>query len=142
MDKLAPPQAGAPSGEPGGRARFTTGAMRLEDDRRTITVPVIGPLCSKENTRRLARPLAQGRAHILNITRDWPDHASLGLVEAQAPNVSSPAGSGGDVGSGTGTTGAGGATVRLGVKPEPVAARPEPTGANQAPEEPRQRGAA
>jgi putative transposase len=44
----------------------------------------------------------------LNL-RDWPDRAvtstaSLGLVEAQAPNVSSPAGSGGDVGSDEGST--------------------------------------
>lgn len=40
------------------RVRFSTGAMGLTDDRRTITVPVIGPLRSKENTRRLQRPLA------------------------------------------------------------------------------------
>jgi putative transposase len=51
-----------------GRIRFTTGAMRLEDDRRGITVPVIGTLRSKENTRRLQRPLAQDRARLLNIT--------------------------------------------------------------------------
>ena len=37
-----------------GRVRFTTGTMRLEDDRRTITLPVIGGLRSKENTRRCA----------------------------------------------------------------------------------------
>lgn len=51
-----------------GRVRFTTGTMRLEADRRGITVPVIGTLRSKENTRRLQRPLAQGRARILNMT--------------------------------------------------------------------------
>jgi len=51
-----------------GRVRFTTGAMRLEPDRRTITLPVIGGLHSKENTRRLHRHLAAGRAHILNMT--------------------------------------------------------------------------
>ncbi len=51
-----------------GRVRFTTGAMRLEDDRRTITVPVIGGLQSKENTRRVQRHLASGRAHVLNMT--------------------------------------------------------------------------
>ena len=54
-------------GDPG-RVRFTTGTMRLEDDRRTIVLPTIGPLRSKENTRRLERPLSQGRAQILNIT--------------------------------------------------------------------------
>ncbi|WP_084260254.1 IS607 family element RNA-guided endonuclease TnpB, partial [Mycobacterium avium] len=51
-----------------GRVRFTTGTMRLEDDRRTITVPVIGPLRSKENTRRVQRHIASGRARVLNMT--------------------------------------------------------------------------
>ena len=51
-----------------GRVRFTTGTMRVEDDRRTITVPVIGGLRSKENTRRVERHLATGRAQILNMT--------------------------------------------------------------------------
>lgn len=51
-----------------GRVRFSTGVMRLEADRRTITVPVIGGLRSKENTRRVQRHLAAGRAQILNMT--------------------------------------------------------------------------
>jgi putative transposase len=51
-----------------GRVRFTTGAMRVEADRRTITVPVIGALRAKENTRRVQRHLASGRAQILNMT--------------------------------------------------------------------------
>jgi putative transposase len=51
-----------------GRVRFSTGVMRVEDDRRTITVPVIGGLRSKENTRRVQRHVASGRAHILNMT--------------------------------------------------------------------------
>ncbi|MDT5143251.1 MAG: putative transposase, partial [Mycobacterium sp.] len=51
-----------------GRVRFTTGAMRVEPDRRTITVPVIGGLRSKENTRRVQRHVAAGRARILNMT--------------------------------------------------------------------------
>jgi putative transposase len=42
--------------------------MRVEPDRRTITVPVIGGLRAKENTRRVQRHLASGRAHILNMT--------------------------------------------------------------------------
>jgi putative transposase len=50
------------------RVRFTTGAMRLEPDRRHITVPVIGKLRSKENTRRLERLVAKGQARILSIT--------------------------------------------------------------------------
>jgi putative transposase len=51
-----------------GRVRFTTGPMRLEHDRRTIVLPVIGGLRCKENTRRVERHLASGRARILNMT--------------------------------------------------------------------------
>jgi len=50
------------------RVRFTTGAMRFEPDRRTITVPVIGALRSMENTRRVERHFAAGRARIMNMT--------------------------------------------------------------------------
>ncbi len=50
------------------RVRFTTGTMRLEADRRTITIPVIGGLRSMENTRRVQRHLASGRAQVLNMT--------------------------------------------------------------------------
>jgi putative transposase len=51
-----------------GRVRFTTGAMRLEPDRRHLVLPVIGKLRSKENTRRLQRLLAKGRARVLSMT--------------------------------------------------------------------------
>jgi putative transposase len=51
-----------------GRVRFTTGTMRLEADLRTITIPVIGGLRSMENTRRVQRHLASGRAQVLNMT--------------------------------------------------------------------------
>ena len=51
-----------------GRVRFTTGTMRLEPDRRTIVLPRIGALRSKETTRRVQRHLAGGRAHILSMT--------------------------------------------------------------------------
>ncbi len=50
------------------RVRFTTGTMRVEADRRTITIPVIGGLRCKENTRRVQRHLASGRAQVLNMT--------------------------------------------------------------------------
>ena len=42
--------------------------MAFAEDRRTIVLPVIGALRSKENTRRLQRPVAQGRAKVLNMT--------------------------------------------------------------------------
>ncbi|WP_298211436.1 IS607 family element RNA-guided endonuclease TnpB [Ferrimicrobium sp.] len=48
--------------------RFSTGAMRLEPDRRHVTLPVIGTLRSKENTRRLQRHLAKDNAQILSMT--------------------------------------------------------------------------
>jgi putative transposase len=51
-----------------GRVRFTTGTMRFEDDRRTIVLPTIGALRSKENTRRVQRHLAKGNARLLNCT--------------------------------------------------------------------------
>jgi hypothetical protein len=51
-----------------GRVRFTTGAMRLESDRRHLTLPVIGKLRSKENTRRLERLVVNGRGRILSMT--------------------------------------------------------------------------
>jgi len=50
------------------RVRFTTGAMRLESDRRHITLPVIGTLRLKENTRRVERHVANGNARILSMT--------------------------------------------------------------------------
>lgn len=50
------------------RVRFTTGAMRFEADRRTIVLPVIGAMKSKENTRRVQRHLASGRARLLSLT--------------------------------------------------------------------------
>src|SRR6202022_1987509 len=50
------------------RVRFTIGAMRLEPDRRTIVLPVIGGLRSMENTRRVQRHVGAGRAPILNMT--------------------------------------------------------------------------
>lgn len=51
-----------------GRVRFTTGTMRFEPDRRTITLPVVGALRSKENTRRVERHLSAGRARLLSMT--------------------------------------------------------------------------
>lgn len=50
------------------RVTFTTGAMRLNPDRRTIVIPVIGRVRCKENTRRVERKLADGDAHILSMT--------------------------------------------------------------------------
>jgi len=47
------------------RVRFTTGTIRVEPDRRTITLPVVGALRSKESTRRLERLVTADKARIL-----------------------------------------------------------------------------
>jgi putative transposase len=50
------------------RVTFTTGAIRIEPDRRHVTLPRIGCVRVQENTRRLQRLLAKGRARILAVT--------------------------------------------------------------------------
>ncbi len=50
------------------RLSFTTGPMRLEPDRRHLTLPVLGTLRTHENTRRLERLIALKRAKVLGVT--------------------------------------------------------------------------
>ncbi len=50
------------------RVSFTTGAMRVESDRRHLTMPVIGTVRTHENTRRIQRLIAKGRAQVLAIS--------------------------------------------------------------------------
>lgn len=50
------------------RVTFTTGAMRVEPDRRHLTLPVIGTVRTQENTRRIERLIANGRARVLAIS--------------------------------------------------------------------------
>jgi putative transposase len=70
--KRAGRQAGFPRYAKKGRDRdrvtFTTGAIRVEPDRRHVTLPRIGTVRVHENTRRLERLLAKGRARILAVT--------------------------------------------------------------------------
>ena len=73
-----------------GRVRFTTGAMRLEPDRRHLILPVIGRLRCKENTRRLQRLLAKGRARVLSMTLSEQGGrlvVSVQAIVAQAPRT-------------------------------------------------------
>ena len=61
--------------------------MRLEPDRRHLTLPVIGKLRSKENTRRLERLLAKGQAQVLSMTLSEQAgrlFVSVGTIVAQA----------------------------------------------------------
>ncbi|MGO8937666.1 MAG: IS607 family element RNA-guided endonuclease TnpB [Mycobacterium sp.] len=50
------------------RVCFSTGAMRVEPDRRHLTLPVIGTVRTHENTRRLERRIRAGRARLLAIS--------------------------------------------------------------------------
>ncbi len=50
------------------RVSFTTGAMRVEPDRRHLTLPVIGTVRTHENTRRIDRLITKGRARVLAIS--------------------------------------------------------------------------
>lgn len=50
------------------RVSFTTGAMRVEPDRRHLTLPVIGTVRTQENTRRIERSIRAGRARVLAIS--------------------------------------------------------------------------
>lgn len=50
------------------RVTFTTGAIRVEPDRRHVTLPRLGAVRVHENTRRLERLLAKGRARVLAVT--------------------------------------------------------------------------
>ena len=50
------------------RVSFTTGAMRVEPDRRHLTLPIIGCVRTQENTRRIERLIRAGRARVLAIT--------------------------------------------------------------------------
>jgi putative transposase len=50
------------------RVCFTTGAMRVEPDRRHLTMPVIGTVRTHETTRRIERLITKGRARVLAIS--------------------------------------------------------------------------
>lgn len=51
------------------RVSFTTGALRMEPDRRHLTLPVIGCIRTQENTRRVERLIRAGRARVLGRSR-------------------------------------------------------------------------
>jgi putative transposase len=50
------------------RVSFTIGAMRVEPDRRHLTLVVIGTVRTHENTRRIERLIRAGRARVLAIS--------------------------------------------------------------------------
>lgn len=48
--------------------RFSTGVIRIEADRRHVTLPRLGAVCTHESTRKLARRIEAGTARILSAT--------------------------------------------------------------------------
>ena len=48
--------------------RFTTGVIRIEPDRRHVTLPRLGAVRTHESTRKLARRIEAGTARILSAT--------------------------------------------------------------------------
>lgn len=48
--------------------RFTTGAIRVEPDRKHVTLPRLGRIKTHESTRKLARRIEAGTARILSAT--------------------------------------------------------------------------
>jgi putative transposase len=77
------------------RVSFTTGAMRVEPDRRHLTMPVIGTVRTHENTRRIERLIARDRARVLAITvrrNGTRLDASVRVLmqRPQQPNVDDP----------------------------------------------------
>ncbi|QZA09115.1 IS607 family element transposase accessory protein TnpB [Mycolicibacter heraklionensis] len=77
------------------RVSFTTGAMRVEPDRRHLTLPVIGCVRTHENTRRLQRLIAKDRARVLAISvrrNGTRMDASVRVLmqRPQRPNVAFP----------------------------------------------------
>ncbi|MFF4985680.1 IS607 family element RNA-guided endonuclease TnpB [Streptosporangium saharense] len=48
--------------------RFTTGAIRVEADRRHVTLPRLGTIRTAESTRKLARHLERGTGRIMSAT--------------------------------------------------------------------------
>ena len=86
------------------RVTFTTGAIRVEPDRRHVTLPRIGTVRVHENTRRLERLIAKGRARILAATVSRRGNrlvvAFRVLIQrpVQPPRVTRRRGSGVDVG--------------------------------------------
>ncbi|MGH3208379.1 MAG: IS607 family element RNA-guided endonuclease TnpB [Trebonia sp.] len=102
--KRAGKRAGFPRFAKKGRDRdrvtFTTGAIRIEPDRRHVTLPRIGTIRTWENTRRLERLVAKGRARVLAVTvsRKGTRLVAAFRVLVQRPQQAGAAGPGSRVG--------------------------------------------
>lgn len=71
--------------------RFTTGTIRVEDDRHHVTLPRLGTIRTHETTRKLARRIDAGTARVLSVTvaRDsagrW--HAAFAVIVQRTATV-------------------------------------------------------
>lgn len=77
------------------RVTFTTGAIRVEPDRRHVTLPKIGTVRVHENTRKLERLVASDRAKILAVTLRRRGHRMVAVFRVavarpQQPGVRQP----------------------------------------------------
>ena len=97
--KLAGRRVGFPRWKKRGKDRdrftFTTGVMRIEHDRRHLTLPVIGTVRTHENTRRIERLCHLGRAKVLSVTVSRRGHRVVAAVRVavsrpQQPGVRRP----------------------------------------------------
>jgi putative transposase len=75
--------------------RFTTGAIRVEPDRRHVTLPRIGAIRTHESTRKLQRRIVNGTARILSATvrlhrGRWFVSLQIEIAKAQAPQARRP----------------------------------------------------
>ena len=76
------------------RFTITTGVMRLEPDRRHLSISKLGCVRTHENTRKIERLVTSGRARILAVTVRWSGSraiASLRVIVARPQQPSSGA---------------------------------------------------
>jgi putative transposase len=83
--------------------RFTTGTLRLEPDRRHVTLPRLGTIKTCESTRKLARHLERGTGRILAATvafeaGRWQVSFTVEVERAEHPPVQPEAVVGVDLG--------------------------------------------
>ena len=98
--KLAGKRVGFPrfkkKGRDADRFTVTTGVMRVNPDRRSVSLPKVGTVRTHENTRRLERLVRLGRARILAVTirrRGTRIHAIFRVAVSRRPRTPAMPGS-------------------------------------------------
>ncbi|MFF5208703.1 helix-turn-helix domain-containing protein [Streptosporangium sp. NPDC000396] len=70
--------------------RFTTGTIRVEADRRHVTLPRLGTIRTAESTRKLARHLERGTGRILSATIRFEGGAGSWRSPARSTATTAP----------------------------------------------------